>query len=99
MRFYTSGAKAGGFEEGVRAALQAMLASPWFVFRFERVPDGVRPGQDYRLSDVELASRLSFFLWGSIPDHELLNLAARGRLSDPKTLDALVRRMLADARA
>ena len=99
MRFYTSGAKAGGFEEGVRAALQAMLASPWFVFRFERVPDGVRPGQDYRLSDVELASRLSFFLWGSIPDHELLNLAARGRLSEQKALDAQVRRMLADPRA
>jgi hypothetical protein len=99
MRFYASGAKAGGFEEGIRAAVQAMLASPWFVFRFERVPDGVRPGQDYRLSDVELASRLSFFLWGSIPDHELLNLAARGRLSDSKTFDAQVRRMLADPRA
>ena len=99
MRFYASGAKTGGFDEGIRAALQAMLASPWFVFRFERVPEGVRAGQHYRLSDVELASRLSFFLWGSIPDHELLNLAARGRLSEPKTLDAQVRRMLADARA
>ena len=99
MRFYGSGAKAAGFEEGVRAALQAMLASPWFVFRFERVPEGARPGQDYRLSDVELASRLSFFLWGSIPDHQLLNLASQGRLSDPKTLEAQVRRMLADPRA
>ena len=99
MRFYASGAKAGGFEEGVRAALQAMLASPHFVFRFERVPEGVRRGQDYALTDVELASRLSFFLWGSIPDHELLNLATRGRLSDSTTLDAQLRRMLADPRA
>ena len=99
MRFYASGAKAGGFEEGVRSALQAMLASPHFVFRFERVPEGIRRGQDYALTDVELASRLSFFVWGSIPDHELLNLAARGRLSDSTTLDAQLRRMLADPRA
>jgi hypothetical protein len=118
MRFYTLGAKGGGlscaqncsgalahlrFEEGVRAAIQAMLASPHFVFRFERVPQvavrGVRQAQDYALTDLELASRLSFFIWGSIPDHELLNLAARGRLSAAKTLDAQVRRMLSDPRA
>ena len=99
MRFYKEGAKNGGFEEGIRHALQAMLASPWFVFRLERVPDGVRPGQSFALSDLELASRLSFFIWGSIPDHELLNLAARNKLSDSATLEMQVKRMLADSRA
>jgi hypothetical protein len=111
MRFYREGARNAGcaacgspdaqmrFEEGIRYALQAMLASPHFVFRFETVPGGVRPGQDYPLGDVELASRLSFFLWGSIPDHELLNLATRNRLSDPAVLGAQVKRMLADPRS
>jgi len=99
MRFYRDGAKGSGFEEGVRTAIQAMLASPWFVFRVEGVPKGVRPGQAYALSDLELASRLSFFLWGSIPDQQLLTLATQKRLSDPTVLDAQLKRMLGDPRA
>jgi hypothetical protein len=99
MRFYRDGAKDGGFEEGIRTAIQAMLASPWFVFRVEGVPQGVRPGQTYALSDVALASRLSFFLWGSIPDQQLLALATQKRLSDPRVLDAQLKRMLTDPRA
>jgi hypothetical protein len=99
MGFYKAGAAAGGFETGIRTALQAILASPHFVFRFESVPANVEPGQDYRLDDVDLASRLSFFLWGSIPDEQLLRLAIDGKLSAGKNLDAQVRRMLADPRA
>jgi hypothetical protein len=99
MTFYRRGAEKGGFEEGVKSALQAMLASPYFVFRFEATPDDATPGKDYKLSDYELASRLSFFLWSSIPDDRLLKLAASGRLSQPLTLDAEVKRMLADPRA
>jgi len=99
LAFYDRGARAGGFEAGVRSALQAMLASPRFVFRFEATPNGAAPGRDYRINDYELASRLSFFLWGTIPDDRLLRLAAAGRLGTPATLDAQVRRMLADPRA
>lgn len=99
MSFYARGAKDGGFEDGIRLALQAMLASPFFVFRFETVPPDATPGADYRISDYELASRLSFFLWSSLPDERLLNLAAANRLSNPTILDAEVRRMLADPRA
>ena len=99
MSFYTKGAAAGGFEEGVRYALQAMLASPYFVFRFESTPANAVAGQDYKLNDYELASRLSFFLWGSIPDDSLLSLAAQNKLSDNATLDRQVRRMLADPRS
>jgi uncharacterized protein DUF1592/uncharacterized protein DUF1588/uncharacterized protein DUF1587/uncharacterized protein DUF1585/uncharacterized protein DUF1595 len=99
MTFYTRGAEKSGFEEGVRSALQAMLASPYFVFRFETTPDNATPGKDYKLSDYELASRLSFFLWSSIPDDRLLKLAATGRLSQPVTLHTEVKRMLADSRA
>ncbi len=99
MSFYEAGAKVGGFEEGVRMALQAILASPHFVFRIENAPDNVRPGRDYRLSDGDLASRLSFFLWGSLPDHELLTLAQEKKLSDRKVLERQVQRMLADPRA
>ena len=99
MTFYKRGAEKSGFEEGVRSALQAMLASPYFVFRFETTPDNATPGKDYKLSDYELASRLSFFLWSSIPDDRLLKLAATGRLSQPVTLHAEVKRMLADSRA
>ncbi len=76
-----------------------MLASPHFVFRFERVPPNVAPGHNYNISDVELASRLSFFLWGTIPDGQLLAAATARKLSDPATLNAQVRRMLADPRA
>ena len=99
LAFYDRGAKAGGFEAGVRTALQAMLASPRFVFRFEATPPGALPGRDYRISDYELASRLSFFLWGTIPDDRLLALAAAGGLGTPAALDAQVRRMLADPRS
>ena len=99
MRFYREGAKAGGFEEGIRLALQAMLASPHFVFRFETVPAQAVAGKDYPISDSELATRLSFFLWGSIPDDELLRLAHNRTLSKPAVLDAQVARMLKDPRA
>ena len=99
MRFYEFGADEGGFEVGVRTALEAMLASPDFIFRFEEAPPGVRPGEAYRISDVDLAARLSFFLWALPPDDELLELATRGELSSQSVLDAQVRRMLADPRA
>jgi hypothetical protein len=99
LAFYKSGAAAGGFEKGVRTALQAILASPYFVFRIESAPTHVAAGQDYAISDLDLASRLSFFLWGTIPDNQLLTLASHRRLSGAKTLDAQVKRMLADPRA
>jgi hypothetical protein len=99
LGFYERGSKNGGFEEGVRMALQAMLASPNFVFRFEPVPANVQPGTDYKISDLDLATRLSFFLWGSIPDDTLLNLAKKNQLSQPKVLQAQVKRMLTDPRS
>ncbi len=99
MKFYTSGAKSGGFEEGVRTAVQAMLASPYFIFRFESTPANLVAGKHYSISDVELASRLSFFIWGSIPDQRLLALATAGTLSQKPVLNAEVRRMLADPKA
>src|SRR5690606_5499430 len=99
MRFYEQGAQEGGFEIGIRTALEAMLASPHFILRFEEVPDDAKPGQSYRISDLDLASRLSFFLWGTPPDEELLELARRGRLSDTKVLEAQTRRMLEDPRS
>ena len=99
MTFYETGAKEGGFENGIRSALTAMLASPHFVFRIESQPENARPGRDYRISDVDLASRLSFFLWGTLPDQELLDLAQRKRLSNERELEKQVRRMLADPRA
>jgi hypothetical protein len=88
-----------GFEAGIRMALQAILADPEFVFRFERTPDGVRAGSSYRVSDLELASRLSFFLWSSMPDEPLLAAAEQGRLSEHGELERQVTRMLADPRA
>ena len=90
---------AGGFDRGIRAALERVLVSPDFLFRIETDPDSATRGSAYRLSDVELASRLSFFLWSSIPDDELLDLAIRGRLSDPQVLERQVRRLLTDSRA
>ena len=99
VSFYRRGAAAGGFEAGVETALRALLASPEFLFRIERDPPGVAPGAPYRVSDLELASRLSFFLWSSLPDDELIDAAAARRLSDPVVLRAQVRRMLADPRA
>jgi hypothetical protein len=99
MQFYEKGAKSGGFEAGVRMALQAMLSSLHFVFRVEEVPATARAGATYRISDLDLASRLSFFLWGTIPDAELIDVARRNGLSRPDMFDRQVRRMLADARA
>ena len=81
MRFYAYGVEEDGFETGVRTALEAMLSSPHFVFRLEEAPQGIEPGSTYRVSDIDLASRLSFFLWGSPPDQELLQLAEQGELS------------------
>ncbi len=97
--FYREGRAAEGFEAGIRTAVERLLIDPEFLFRIERDPEGAAPGAPYRLSDLELASRLSFFLWSSIPDDELLDVAERGRLSDPGVLDGQVRRMLDDARA
>ncbi len=99
MPFYQKGAARGGFEGGVRAALEAILASPNFIFRIEREPEATRPGATYRVADVDLSSRLSFFLWGLPPDQELLSIAVAGKLSDPVTLERQARRLLADARA
>jgi len=99
MGFYDMGAEDGGFEIGVRTALEAILASPHFVFRFEEAPGPVEVGQAYRIADTDLASRLSYFLWGSPPDADLMDLAVEGRLSDPTVLEEQVRRMLADPRA
>ena len=99
MAFYDQGRRDGTFDRGIELATRAVLVSPKFVFRIERDPAGVTPGSAYRISDLDLASRLSFFLWSSIPDEELLDLAARGQLAKPPVLDAQVRRMLADPRA
>lgn len=97
--FYETGAAEGGFETGIRTALQAILASPDFVFRFEEPPTGVEPGESYRIGDIDLASRLSFFLWATPPDDDLMALARQGELSDPGVLEGQVRRMLADTRS
>ena len=97
--FYQTGRARGGFEEGIRTALERMLVDPQFLFRFERKPADVAPGQPYRLPDLDLASRLSFFLWSSVPDEPLLAAAARGTLHDPAVLEGEVQRMLADPRA
>jgi cytochrome c553 len=99
MDLYQKGAAEGGFEAGVRMALEGILASPRFVFRFEERPASARAGAIYALSDVDLASRLSFFLWAAGPDAELLSAAEAGRLSSPAVLDQQVRRMLRDPRA
>ena len=89
----------GGFEAGIEMALSAVLVSPEFLFRVEPDPAGVPPKTVYRVSDVELASRLSFFLWSSIPDDELLDVAVAGKLHEPAVLERQVRRMLADSRS
>jgi len=99
MGFYDQGAQDRGFEGGIRLALQAILASPHFIFRLEETPDGVEPGEVYEISDIDLASRLSFFLWGAPPDRELIELADRGELSDEKKMLQQVDRMLGDRRA
>jgi len=99
IALYKEGAKDGGFESGVRLALQKILVSPDFLFRAEIDPAGAAPGTVYRVSDVELASRLSFFLWSSTPDDQLLAVAEKGGLKDPSILEGQVRRMLADPRS
>jgi hypothetical protein len=99
MAYYRDGVAQGGFEEGIRSAVTGILASPYFLYRADHVPEGLAPGEVYALDDLELASKLSFFLWNSIPDDELLSLAAAGKLSDPDTLNAQVDRLLADPRS
>jgi hypothetical protein len=100
MSFYSQAREKGlDFDAGVRAAVARILSSPSFLYRVERDPAGTRPGTAHPVSDVDLASRLSFFLWSSIPDQRLLNLAVAGRLREPGVLDTEVRRMIADKRA
>jgi hypothetical protein len=99
MRFYAEGRAQGSFEDGVRLVVQSILANPRFVFRAERAPAAVGPSGVYRLADVELASRLSFFLWGTVPDQRLIRAALQKTLSTRAGLEAEVRRMLADPRA
>jgi hypothetical protein len=98
LKFYREGRKDGGHEAGLEMALRAVLVSPEFLFRVEHDPAGL-PAAAYRVSDLQLASRLSFFLWSSIPDDELLDAAGRGKLHDPAVLERQVRRMLADSRS
>ncbi len=97
--FFESGSKEGGFDSGIRLSLQAILADPEFIFRFERTPPDVEPGSNYRITDLELASRLSFFLWSTGPDDELIQVASDGKLKDPAVLKQQVERLLADSRS
>ncbi len=99
MTFFTEGRKGATFEDGIEYSLRLLLSSPQFIVRAEREPVAVKAGQPYRVTDLELASRLSFFLWSSIPDEELITVAAQGRLSQPTVLAQQVRRMLKDPRA
>ena len=99
LAYYRDGVEAGGFEEGIRSAVTGILASPYFLYRAERVPEGLAAGEIYSIDDLELASKLSFFLWKSVPDDELLSLAIEGNLSDPGVLDGQIDRMLADPRS
>ena len=99
MKFYTDGRKEGDFEYAIGGAIEAMLASPQFLFRLESTPATLRAGQSFRLGDSELASRLSYFLWGSAPDAELSKLGAQGRLSAPAVYEKQVARLLADPRS
>ncbi|PYS56028.1 MAG: hypothetical protein DMG13_01420 [Acidobacteria bacterium] len=99
MEFYRSGRKEGDFDRGIEMAVARILASPKFIYRIEVEPANLAVGQAYRVSDIDLASRLSFFLWSRSPDDELMNLASQGKLKDPVVLDQQVRRMLKDPRA
>lgn len=99
LAFYRRGRVEGNFESGIQAAISSILVSPQFLFRIERDPADAKPGATYRISEVELASRLSFFLWSSLPDEELLALAERGELSRGDMLEKQVRRLLADSRS
>jgi mono/diheme cytochrome c family protein len=99
LQFYQAGRQGGSFESGIQRAVARVLVDPQFLFRFEREPADAAPGSSFRLSDLELASRLSFFLWSSMPDDELLDVARRGTLAEPAMLERQVRRMLTDPRA
>ena len=99
MAFFDQGRKGATFDDGIELALRLVLASPHFLVRAEQEPATVRAGQPYRIRDLELASRLSFFLWSSVPDDELIALATQGRLSQPRVLEQQVRRLLADPRS
>ena len=99
LKFYKDARSKGGFEDGIEMALSAVLVSPEFLFRVEQDPAGATPGAAYRISGLELATRLSFFLWSSIPDEELLDAAVTGKLKSPAVLEQQVRRMLADSRS
>jgi mono/diheme cytochrome c family protein len=99
MGFFDSGRTLRGFDSGIQYALARLLVDPQFIYRFEHAPANLRAGATYRISDLELASRLSFFVWSSIPDEELIRVAASGRLDDPAVLEQQTRRLLADERA
>ena len=99
MQYYNDGVKLGGFDSGIRAGVTGMLANPFFLYRGERIPAGMKPGDKYAVTDLELASKLSFFLWNSIPDEELLDLAVKNKLKDQATYEKQVQRMLADPRS
>src|SRR4029077_497397 len=97
--FYKAGRAEGGFDAGIQGGLRRILAAPSFLFRVEREPARVPPGTPYRLDGIDVASRLSFFLWSSIPDDELLDAAVKGTLDNPAVLEQQVRRMLRDPRS
>jgi hypothetical protein len=99
MSFYERGRKNGDFESGIRMAVQAILASPRFLFRIEQTPSVLKAGQTYRITDQDLASRLSFFIWGSMPDAELLKTASAGTLRTPVVFEKQMKRLLADPRS
>jgi len=99
MDFYQGGRQEQDFDHGIGVALARILASPKFIYRMEVEPANIRPGQTYRITDIELASRLSFFLWSTRPDQTLIDLASKGQLKDPVVLEAQVRRMLKDPKS
>jgi hypothetical protein len=99
MDFYAQGRKAGSFDDGIQKGVMAILSSPRFLFRAHVPPAGVKPGDVYRIQDLDLASRLSFFLWGGLPDDQLIDVAAAGKLQDKRVLESEVRRMLRDPRS
>ena len=99
LALYEEGRREGGFEQGIQFALRGVLIDPEFLFRIERDPDGAAPAAAYPVTDLELASRLSFFLWSSLPDDELIDVAAAGRLHEPGVLETQIARMLGDRRS
>jgi len=102
MQLYKTGQRTGGFDAGIETAVESILVSPDYLFRIEADPApnaAIAPGAPYRVNDLDLASRLSFFLWSTVPDDQLLNLAVRGKLHDREVLQQQMRRMLADSRS